>query len=92
MKRLFSLESQKEKKKLSFNEQREFDGLEKSMAALEKRKAAINELMLSGISDADQITELSKELATINDDLEAQEMRWLELSELVQENLNCIFF
>lgn len=76
-------EKPKEKKKLSFNEQREFDGLEKSMAALEKRKAEINELMLSGISEADQITELSKELAIINNDLEEQEMRWLELSELV---------
>lgn len=76
-------EKPKDKKKLSFNEQREFDGLEKSMAALEKRKAEINELMLNGISGADQITELSKELAIINNDLEEQEMRWLELSELV---------
>ncbi|NBG66782.1 ABC-F family ATP-binding cassette domain-containing protein [Acidiluteibacter ferrifornacis] len=77
------VEKTKEKKKLSFNEQREFDGLEKSMAELEKRKAEINELMLSGISDAEEITKLSKELAAINDDLEEQEMRWLELSELV---------
>ena len=77
------VEKTKEKKKLSFNEQREFDGLEKSMAQLEKRKAEINELMLSGISDAEEITNLSKELASINDDLEEQEMRWLELSELV---------
>ena len=68
---------------MSYNEQREFDGLEKSMAELEKRKAEINELMLSGISDAEEITNLSKELASINDDLEEQEMRWLELSELV---------
>lgn len=77
------VEKTKEKKKLSYNEQREFDGLEKSMAQLEKRKAEINELMLSGISDAEEITNLSKELASINDDLEEQEMRWLELSELV---------
>ena len=77
------VEKTKEKKKLSFNEQREFDGLEKSIAQLEKRKAEINELMLSGISDAEEITKLSKELASINDDLEEQEMRWLELSELV---------
>lgn len=77
------VEKTKEKKKLSFNEQREFDGLEKSMAQLERRKAEINELMLSGISDAEEITNLSKELAAINDDLEKQEMRWLELSELV---------
>jgi len=77
------VEKTKEKKKLSFNEQREFDGLEKSMAQLEKRKAEINELMLSGISDAEKITNLSKELSTINNDLEEQEMRWLELSELV---------
>ena len=77
------VEKTKEKKKLSYNEQREFDGLEKSMAELEKRKAEINELMLSGISDAEEITNLSKELASINDDLEEQEMRWLELSELV---------
>ena len=77
------VEKPKEKKKLSFNEQREFDGLEKSMASLEKRKVEINELMLSGISDAEKITDLSKELSTINENLEEQEMRWLELSELV---------
>ncbi|MBR9833143.1 ABC-F family ATP-binding cassette domain-containing protein [bacterium] len=77
------VEKTKEKKKLSFNEQREFDGLEKSIAELEKRKAEINVLMLSGISDAEEITKLSKELASINNDLEEQEMRWLELSELV---------
>ena len=77
------VEKPKEKKKLSFNEQREFDDLEKSMAALEKRKEEINELMLSGISDAEKITDLSKELSTINEDIEEQEMRWLELSELV---------
>ena len=53
------------------------------MAAHENRKADINELMLSGVSDAEEITNLSKELAAINDDLETQEMRWLELSELV---------
>jgi ATP-binding cassette subfamily F protein uup len=76
-------EKPKEKKKLSFNEQREFDNLEKSIAKLEQRKLEINELILSGISDAEKITTLSKELATINDDLEEQEMRWLELSEMV---------
>jgi hypothetical protein len=53
------------------------------MAAHEKRKAEINELMLSGVSDAEKITNLSKALAAINDDLEEQERRWLELSELV---------
>ena len=53
------------------------------MASLEKRKVEINELMLSGISDAEKITDLSKELSTINENLEEQEMRWLELSELV---------
>ncbi len=77
------IENKKEKKKLSFNEQREFDGLEKSMALLESRKSEINELMLSGISDPEEITQLSKELAKINEDIEEQEMRWLELSELV---------
>lgn len=71
----------KEKKKLSFNEQREFDGLLDEIAKLEKRKEEITGLFEAGLSDNAQIASLSQELTHIENSLEQKSNRWLELSE-----------
>lgn len=71
-----------DKKKLSYNEQREFDGLEGEMEKLELRKEAIGEQM-NTISDFEELQKLAQELEQIKEELEEKEMRWLELSERV---------
>ncbi|RED97067.1 ABC-F family ATP-binding cassette domain-containing protein [Marinoscillum furvescens] len=76
-----STEAPKEsKKKLSYNEQREFDGLEGEIAKLEERKTAIEQEM-NQKTDFEELQQLAKDLDTVKATLEEKEMRWLELSE-----------
>ncbi len=70
------------KKKLSYNEQREFDGLEKEMAKLEKKKVEIAEEMNTKTA-YDELQKLGADLEQVKAQLEEKEMRWLELSERV---------
>ncbi|MCD6063245.1 MAG: transporter [Flavipsychrobacter sp.] len=71
----------KEKKKLSFNEKREFEQLEKDMPALEKEKALITEKMSRAGLAYDELQKLSERITEITRQLEEKELRWLELSE-----------
>lgn len=73
----------KDKKKLSFNEKREFEQLEKDIPALEKEKAEITEKMSAGNIAYEELDKLSKRITEVTNLLEEKEMRWLELSELV---------
>ncbi len=74
--------SPKQKKKLSFKEQRELDLIEKEMPELEQKRGAILEL-LNNETDYEKIAKLSSELEQISEILENHEMRWLELQEIV---------
>lgn len=69
-----------EKKKLSYNEQREFDGLEGAIAKLEERKSLLEEEM-NQKTDFEELQQLAKDLDEVKAQLEEKEMRWLELSE-----------
>ena len=71
----------KEKKKLNYNEQREFDGLLDEIAKLEKRKEEITGMFEAGLSNNAQIAAFSQELTDIEKRLEQKSNRWLELSE-----------
>lgn len=71
----------KEKKKLSFNEKREFEQLEKDMPALEKEKAEITEKLGTPDLPYEELQKLSNRITEITQLLEEKEMRWLELSE-----------
>lgn len=71
-----------QKKKLSFKERREMEMLEKEIFALEEEKKAIEEALCSGTLSVEELTEKSKRLSVLNDDLDEKTMRWLELSEI----------
>lgn len=71
----------KEKKKLSYMEQREYDGLEEEIDRLESRKQEIHDLFASGTLEGDEMEKLSIELGEVQRDIEAKTDRWLELSE-----------
>lgn len=73
---------QTKKGKLSFKEQRELETLEKEMPELEAKRAVILE-KLNNEADYEKIAQLSSELETISETLELQEMRWLELQEIL---------
>jgi len=72
-----------EKKKFSFKDKREFDQLEKDMAAMETEKTTITEKMMDQSLNYDQIQQLSNRMTFITQLLEEKEMRWLELSEYI---------
>lgn len=71
----------KEKKKLSFNEKREFEQLGKDIPALEKEKSDITERMSTAGLSFDELQKLSTRITEVTELLEEKEMRWLELSE-----------
>ncbi|WP_323757618.1 ABC-F family ATP-binding cassette domain-containing protein [Roseivirga sp.] len=71
----------KEQRKISYKEKLEFDTIEKEMAKLEAQKAVLNEKIIGGSTNHEELTEWATELERINNDLEEKEMRWLELSE-----------
>ena len=73
----------KDKKKLSFNEKREFETLEKELPALEKEKAEITEKMSQPGLAYDELQKLSDRITEITQLLEEKELRWLELSEYI---------
>lgn len=71
-----------EKKKLSFKERREFEQLEKEIAALEEEQRLLEQQLCSGTLSVDDLTAKSKRLPLLKDELDTKSMRWLELSEL----------
>ncbi|MBX2906359.1 MAG: ABC-F family ATP-binding cassette domain-containing protein [Taibaiella sp.] len=72
-----------QKKKMSFKEKREFEQIEKEMPQLEAEKATIAEKMANPGINYDEIQKLSHRITEITNKLEEMEMRWLELSEMV---------
>lgn len=69
------------RKRLSFNEKREFEQLEKEIEALETEQKQLEEALCSGQLSVDQLTEKSKRLPVIKELLDEKGMRWLELAE-----------
>ena len=72
-----------EKKKFSFKDKREFELLEKEMAALEAEKATITVKMADAGLPYEELLQAGKRIAEITAMLESKELRWLELSEYV---------
>ena len=70
------------RRKMTFKEKREFEQLEKDIAALEEEKTKIETALSSGTISVDEITAMSKRLPALNDELDEKSMRWLELSEI----------
>lgn len=71
-----------EKRKLSFKERRELEQLESDIAALEQEKKELEEALCSGSLSVDELTEKSKRLPLLNDELDEKTLRWMELSEI----------
>ena len=72
------------KRKFTYKEKREFEQLEKDIAALEAEQRQLEESLCSGTLSVDEITQISKRLPLLKDELDEKSMRWLELSEIEQ--------
>lgn len=68
--------------KKTYKEKIEFEQLEKDIAALEAEQKRIENALCGGTISVEEITEMSKQLPIIKDEIDEKSMRWLELSEL----------
>lgn len=71
------------KRKMSYKEKREYEQLTKEIDALTEEKKKLEEELCSGNLSVEELTEKSKRLPEIKDELDEKEMRWLELAEML---------
>lgn len=69
-------------RKMTYKERLEFAQLEKDIATLEEEQQRIEEALCSGTLSVEDLTEKSKRLSAIKDEIDEKTMRWLELSEI----------
>lgn len=70
------------RKRMSYKEKREFEQLSKDIDSLEAEQKALEDALCSGKLSVEELTEKSKRLPLLKQELDDKEMRWLELSEL----------
>ena len=70
------------KRKFTYKEKREFEQLERDIAALEDEQRQLEDALCSGTLSVEELTEKSKRLPLLKDELDEKSMRWLELSEI----------
>jgi ATPase subunit of ABC transporter with duplicated ATPase domains len=70
-----------EKKKRSYKEEKELEGLESELPELEKKKIDIENKLASGLTDANEIEKLSSQFSFILKSIDEKTMRWLELQD-----------
>ncbi len=71
--------------KLSYNEQKEYKNIESKIKSLEFDKVELEKKFLNPELTTEEINTLSNELQVIIDAIEEKEMRWLELSEKMED-------
>ena len=70
------------RRRMSYKEKREFEQLEKDIASLEQQQHEIEEALCSGTLSVEELTEKSRLLPKLKDEIDEKSMRWLELSEI----------
>jgi len=71
------------KRKMTFKEKREYEQISEKINQLETEQKQLEEELCSGNLSVEELTEKSKRLPILKDELDELELRWLELSELV---------
>ena len=71
------------KRKMSYREKREYEQLTQEIEKLTDEQKKLEEALCSGTLSVEELTEKSKRLPEIKDELDEKEMRWLELSEML---------
>lgn len=70
------------KRKMTYKEKREYEQLSKELEQLENEQKTLEEALCSGQLSVEELTEKSKRLPEIKDEIDEKEMRWLELAEI----------
>lgn len=70
------------RRRMSYKEKREFEQLEKDIASLEQQQHEIEEALCSGTLSVEELTEKSRLLPKLKEEIDEKSMRWLELTEI----------
>ena len=70
------------KRKMTYKEKREYEQLTKELEQLENEQKNLEEALCSGQLSVEELTDKSKRLPEIKDEIDEKEMRWLELAEI----------
>lgn len=70
------------KRKMTYKEKREYEQLTMELEQLENEQKTLEEALCSGQLSVEELTEKSKRLPEIKDEIDEKEMRWLELAEI----------
>ena len=73
-----------QRRRMTYKERIEYAQLEEDIAALDAERKSIEKQLCSGTLSVDELTEKSKRLPVLKNELDVKEMRWLELSEIEQ--------
>ena len=73
----------KDRRKLTYKEQKEFEGLEKDIEALTAEKADLESKLSGGITDVEELRKASARFFEVSNLLDTAETRWLELSMIL---------
>ncbi len=71
-----------ERRRMTYKEKMEYASLEREISELEAERKLLEEQLCSGMLSVEELTEKSKRLPVLKDELDVKEMRWLELSEI----------
>ena len=70
------------KRKMTYKEKREYEQLTKELEQLENEQKTLEKALCSGQLSVEELTDKSKRLPEIKDEIDEKEMRWLELAEI----------
>ena len=70
------------RRKMTYKEKREYEQLTTDLDQLAAEQKALEEALCSGTLSVEQLTEMSKRLPELKDEIDEKEMRWLELAEI----------
>ena len=70
------------RRRMSYKEKREFEQLEKDIVSLAQQQHEIEEALCSGTLSVEELTEKSRLLPKLKEEIDEKSMRWLELSEI----------
>ena len=80
-----SYKQPREKIKLSYKEQKEYDNIENEIEALEEKSEELSEMMVKAATDYPHLMELTREKETVDAQIEAKMERFIELQEMVDK-------
>jgi len=76
---------QQRRTKLTYNDKRDLELIARQIPKLEKQKTSLTEALENAAGDYERTLSLSQKLATILDELDTAETRWLELTERAEQ-------